>query len=79
VAEGERYIHELAAILNAHLSGRTWILGEGLSFADFALAAWLPAAGPLGIPVNTYREIDRWYRSIEALPGWREAMPPPPT
>jgi glutathione S-transferase len=71
IAEGERYIQELATILNAHLSGRTWLVGETLSIADFAIGAWLPASGPVGFSIANYGEIVRWYRTIEALPDGR--------
>lgn len=78
VAEGERYFHELAAILDAHLRGRAWLLGDRLTIADFALGAWLPGSQQVGYPVGGYREIARWYAAVEALPGWREALPTPP-
>jgi glutathione S-transferase len=74
IAEGERYMRELASVLNTHLRGREWLVGEKPSLADFALGAWIPSAGPAHFPLDGFVEIARWYRGVEALPGWLSAL-----
>jgi glutathione S-transferase len=74
IAEGERYVRELAAILDSHLSGRNWLVAERSTIADFALAAWMPAAASVGLPLTNYDAVARWYDRVAALPGWREAV-----
>ena len=77
VAEGEKYVGELAAILDAHLSTRTWLVGDGPTIAEFALGAWMPSRTRAGLPIENCREIARWYDRVESLPGWRDTLAPP--
>jgi hypothetical protein len=28
----------------------------------------------VGLPIERFREIGRWYESLSALPGWRDAV-----
>jgi glutathione S-transferase len=64
-----------AAILNAHLSGRDWLVGNSLTVADFAVAAALPYADESQIPLRDFPEIERWHAQLNALPAWREPFP----
>jgi glutathione S-transferase len=57
IAEGERYVRELAATLDSHLSGRNWLVAEQWTIADFALAAWMPAAASVGLPLTDYAAV----------------------
>jgi glutathione S-transferase len=77
IAEGERYVRELAAVLDGHLRGRRWLSGDGPTIADFAVAAWIPGAAPVGCPLERYGEIVRWYDAVQSLHGWNAALPPP--
>jgi glutathione S-transferase len=74
IAEGERYLRELAPILDSHLIDRAWLVGEKPTIADFVLAAWIPVAGSAGFPMDHWAAIMRWYRSVSALPGWGAAL-----
>jgi len=74
IAEGETYVRELATVLDTHLRGRKWLVGETLSIADFALGAWMPIAGPAQLPLNDFQEIARWYAGVAALPGWQSSL-----
>lgn len=74
IAEGEAYTQELATILNNRLKARGWLCDTGLSIADFAIGAWIPAATMVGFQINNYPNIARWYDSVERLRGWTEAL-----
>lgn len=76
LAEGERYLHELAAVLDSHLEGRSWVAGNTLTIADFALAAWIPSSAPAGFPLSQFKAIASWYDRVQLLPGWRGAIAP---
>jgi glutathione S-transferase len=60
-----------AAILEAELSGRTWLVGDDLSYADFRMATYLPFNEVAKLPIDEYLEVCRWYRQLEELDAWR--------
>lgn len=74
IAKGENAFHQFAAVLNGHLKGRKWLLGNALTIADFAVGAPLAVAEPAQYPLATYAEINRWYGALAALPGWKKAI-----
>ena len=67
----ERY----AGVLEGHLKGRRYLLGDTLSVADFAVAITLPYAGKTGMPLQAFPEIRRWHAQLNELPAWREPFP----
>jgi len=79
IEEGERSIRELAEVLDAHLVSRTWLLGDQLTIADFALGAWMPSAVPAGLPLAGCQAINNWYKRLSGLPGWQESIVMPPS
>ncbi|MGK6306129.1 glutathione S-transferase family protein [Variovorax sp. DT-64] len=61
-----------AAVLNAHLATRSFLLGDALTVADFAVGAALPYAEGARIPLSDFPAIARWHERLNALPGWRD-------
>ena len=57
--------------LNAHLTGRDWIVGDGVTNADLSCCGYLFYHEPFGFDRAEWPEIDRWLSNIEALPGWK--------
>jgi glutathione S-transferase len=74
IARGEQNFARFASVLDGHLRGRSWIVGERLTIADFSIGALVPTALRLGLLVERFGEIGRWYESLSALPAWREAL-----
>ena len=74
IARGEQNFTRFAAVLNDSLRGKTWLIGERLTIADFSIGALVPSAERMGLPVANYPEILRWYKGLTALPAWREAL-----
>jgi glutathione S-transferase len=74
IARGEQNFARFAAVLNTALRGKTWIIGEQLTIADFSIGAQIPSAERMGLPVSKFSEILRWYKGLAALPGWRKAL-----
>lgn len=68
------------AVLNAHLAGRDWIVGEAITIADIACCGYLFYPEPFGFDRADWPEIDRWLANIETTPGWQhpyDLMPAP--
>lgn len=59
------------ATLNAHLEGRDWIVGDGVTIADCACCGYLYYPEPFGFDRADWPNIDRWLGNIAALPGWK--------
>jgi glutathione S-transferase len=75
VEEATAFFRQFAAVLNEHLRGRRYLLGDTLTIADFAVAATLPQADIAKIPVAEFSEIVRWHERLSELPAWREPFP----
>ncbi len=78
VEEATGFFRRFARVLDEHLQGRRYILGDTLTIADFATAATLPYAEKAKIPVKEFAEIVRWHARLNELPAWREPFPAPP-
>ena len=66
VARGEQNFARFAAVLDGSLKGRTWLIGERLTIADFSVGALVPSAKRMGLPVDDFPEILRWYKGLTA-------------
>ncbi|MEM7171531.1 MAG: glutathione S-transferase family protein [Pseudomonadota bacterium] len=75
VAEATDHFKKFAGILDGHLQGRTYLVGDSLSVADFAVAAMLPTAEPAELPLDGFHNIERWHSGLMELPAWREPFP----
>jgi glutathione S-transferase len=75
VEEATGLFEQFAAILDEHLRGRRYILGDTLTIADFAAAATLPNAEQAKIPVEEFTEIVGWHERLNEIPAWREPFP----
>lgn len=63
------------AVLNDHLKGRKWLVGDTMTIADFSVAVTLPYAEKANIPLNEFPEIRRWHDQLNALDAWRDPFP----
>ena len=72
VADGLKRFENAAAILEAEMSGRQWLVGDAVSYADFRMAAFLPFNDVAGLPLHRYPSICRWYRQLEEIDAWRD-------
>jgi glutathione S-transferase len=64
-----------ATVLNDHLSGRQWVVGSGLTVADFSVAMTLPYAEEARLPLNEFANVRRWHDRLNEIEGWREPFP----
>jgi glutathione S-transferase len=72
VAEGLSAFHTSAAVLDAHLRHRDWLLASGLSYADFRMATFLPFNEAARLPVGDYPHIASWHARLMSLPAWAD-------
>lgn len=72
VAEGLAAFHASAAILDAQLRRRDWLLPGGLSYADFRMATFLPFNDVARLPLAEHPALDAWHRRLMALPAWAD-------
>lgn len=76
LTEALQEFRQFAAILDAHLKGRTWLLDDGeLSYADFRVASALPFAEKAGLPLAEFPEMARWHGQLMELDAWRAPFP----
>ena len=58
-------------ILNKHLKGRDWIVGDSVTNADLTCCGYLFYDEPFGFSRTDWPNIDRWLNNISALEGWK--------
>ncbi len=58
-------------ILDAHLEGRHWIVGEAPTNADLTCCGYLFYPEPFGFERSDWPNIDRWMSHLQGLPGWK--------
>jgi glutathione S-transferase len=59
------------AIVDKHLAGRDFILGERPTIADLSTVGYLYYPEETGIDRSATPNIEAWTRRIAALPGWK--------
>lgn len=62
--------HGLLARLEQHLAGREWLAADHPTIADVALYSYLARAPEGNVDLGAYKEVGRFLRRIEALPGF---------
>ena len=77
---GKRIAGEDAlALMDAHLEGRDWFVGEACSLADIALYAYTHVAEAGGFRLRERRNVCAWLDRVARLPGYvpmdRSALP----
>jgi glutathione S-transferase len=56
--------------LDAHLAGRAWVVGEGLTIADIDLYGVVAFAEEAGFDLSPYPAVISWMQRFQALPGF---------
>ena len=59
------------ATLDAHLEGRDWIVGDGLTNADLSCCGYLYYPEPFGFDRADWPHIDAWLTRLSETPGWK--------
>lgn len=80
VGAATEQFRRFAAVLNAHLQGRDFMLGDRVTVADFAVGSHSALAlhPGSGVPLEDYPNIKAWYLRLEAHPVWSRTAPAGP-
>ena len=62
--------HNLLRVLELHLDGREWLVGNHPTIADVANYAYIAHAPEGDVSLDNYPNVLSWLRRIEALPGF---------
>ncbi|MCB5177039.1 MULTISPECIES: glutathione S-transferase family protein [Microvirga] len=57
-------------VLDQHLAGKNWIVGEGVTIADIDIYGVLVFADDAAVDLAPYANISAWMKRFEALPGF---------
>lgn len=58
-------------VLDDHLAGRDWIVGDAITIADIANCGYLFYDEPFGFMRKDWPNIDAWLTRISEVPGWK--------
>lgn len=75
VQEATNFFRQFAGVLDQHLAGRNYLLGDQLTIADFSVGITLPYADKANIPLADFPNVARWHDRLNDLPGWRDPFP----
>jgi glutathione S-transferase len=78
VARGEALVAQFAPILDAHLAGRTWVVQDHVTLADYSLASSFALAGPARLPIADFAHLRAWLGRVAELDAWKRTAPPLP-
>jgi len=79
VAKGTEAFNREARLLDAHLSKHSYLVGNAVTLADFAVAAQLFYTKEAELPVAPYPKLRDWFTRVSALPAWRDTAPARPS
>jgi len=67
------------AVLDGHLAGRDWLVGDGPTVADIANYVYAALVHQGGVDPHGYANVSAWLGRVEALDGYvaMDAMPAP--
>ncbi len=64
-----------AKVLDGHLEGRDYLVGEAVTLADFSVAEALTYAAPAGIDLTPYPNLARWNANLDTIEAWKSTAP----
>ena len=70
VAEFRRRAEAAWGVLNAHLGGRSWVVGDRLTVADLSLAGYLFWPEEIGVDWDDHPHIRDWLGRLRGQPRW---------
>lgn len=59
------------SVLDAHLAGRDWIVGDGITNADLSCCGYLYYPETFGFDRADWPNIDAWLTRLSQTPGWK--------
>jgi glutathione S-transferase len=72
VQEALTNFRRYAAVLNARLDGKQYVVGNALTLADLTLASSLMYAKQLEVPVAEFPAVQSWFARVCELDAWKK-------
>lgn len=69
-------LQPLFSVLTSALEGSSFLAGDELTIADFAVAGMVTYFAVAGFPFDRHPRFRDWYRHLEATEGWRSTQDP---
>ena len=76
VDRGCEELAQYAAVLDGHLKHRTWLVGDSVTLADYAVASPLMYRVKASLPVDQYPNMLAWFSRVQQLPAWQQTVDP---
>jgi len=76
LAHGADNLARAATVLDRHVASHTWLVGDRVTLADYAVAAPLIVSERARLPLDDYPHLLAWYARVQALPAWRNTERP---
>lgn len=73
LARGAADLAQAAEVLDKHLAGREWLVGDSVTLADYAVAPPLMYRERARLPLDGYPNLLAWFDRVRALPAWRDS------
>lgn len=67
--------HKILSIIDTHLDGKDWLVGQNPTIADVANYAYIAHAPEGNVDISGYKNIKSWLSRVEALPGFVPLKP----
>jgi glutathione S-transferase len=74
IAKGEQQIARLGKILDGALSKTRYVAGDKFTIADLSLGASMTLAEKASLPLEPFRNIQRWGADLASLPSWKKTV-----
>lgn len=58
-------------VLDMHLAGRDWLVGDGITNADLSCCGYLYYPEPFGFERADWPNVDAWLTRLSETPGWK--------
>jgi glutathione S-transferase len=78
VAKAQEKFARFAPVLEKHLTGRQFLVGDRLTVADFSVAGSLVHSEMAQVDLSAYPQIAAWRARVTSLPAWQKALPKMP-
>jgi glutathione S-transferase len=63
------------AVLDSHLAGKRWVVGDAMTLADLTIAPSLAYAARADVPVAEFPHLQAWLSRLCELDAWKRTTP----
>jgi len=67
-------VRKLLGILEGHLTGKSWMVGDAFTFADLHLAGAMAWISRLGFDTKALPNLDAWFTRCKARPAFARSL-----